>query len=140
MKPARPFEVMLRAGEMLEVILILAISLAAREDAARAVDVAVDRYLESMTSQSVGLSDRRDELWARQMELRALLERERILEIDMANRIAALAEESDPAKVAERQAIETQLRLVRAQRDRWLAQRTVIEREQQAEIASAARL
>ena len=106
---------------MVELLLILAVSLAARDDAAREVDLAAQRYVHAIVTRSDDLAARRAEVGARQIALRVILERERILEIGMAS------EEQRKALVP----------MVGAQRDRWLARRAAVDREQQAAIASA---
>ena len=121
---------------MIELALIMFLSLAARDEAAVRYDESVERYIEAVRSNADDAGKRRDEMGALHVALRAILERERMREIDLAIDVKALRDAGTPEEDDELRVRDDARRLLRSERERFLARRTVIEREQQAAIAA----
>ncbi len=122
---------------MLELALIMFLSLAARDEAAVRYDESVERYIEAVRSNAEDVGKRRDEMGALHVALRAILERERMREIDLAIDVKALRDAGTAEADEELRVRDDALRALRSERERFLARRTVIEREQEAAIAAA---
>jgi hypothetical protein len=122
---------------MTELALIMLLSLAARDEAAVRYDQAVQHYIAAIHERAEDLDQRRDEMSALHVALRAILERDRMREMDLQADVDRLLEAKTPADDGELLVRQRQLALLRAERERYLARRTVIEGEQQAAIAAA---
>ena len=122
---------------MVELVIIMFLSLAARDEAALRYDDSVQRYIEAVHSGAEDLQKRRDEMGALHVALRVVLERERMREIDLALDVRSLRDAGIDEADDELRLRDEALRVLRSDRERFLARRTVIEREQQAAIASA---
>lgn len=122
---------------MIETALIMFLSLAARDEAAVRYDESVERYIEAVRANAEDVGKRRDERGALHVALRAILERERMREIDLAIDVKALRDAGTPESDEELRVRDDALRILRFERERFLARRTVIEREQEAAIAAA---
>lgn len=122
---------------MIELALIMVLSIAARDEAAVRYDQAVQRYVDAIHAGAADLNARRAEMTALHVALRAILERDRMREIDLQADVERLLEAETPADVGELQMRSRELTLLRAERERSLARRTVIEAEQQAAVAAA---
>jgi hypothetical protein len=122
---------------MIELAFILFLSIAARDEAAMRLDESVQRYIDAVYARSEDLAGRRQEMDSMHIALRAILERERMREVDLATAVAALREAGTVESGDELRTREEALRLLRSERERYLARRTVIEREQQASITAA---
>ena len=88
-------------------------------------------------SGEAGLAQRQEEMDALLVALRAILERDRMREIDLQADVDRLLEAQTPADDEELAVRRRELALLRAERERYLARRTVIEAGQQAAIAAA---
>ena len=122
---------------MTELALIMFLSLAARDEAAVRYDNSVQRYIDAIHAGAEDLAGRREEMSALHVAVRAILERERMREIDLQVDVDRLLEAETPADDEELQLRQREVLLLRAERERYLARRTVIEVEQQAAIAAA---
>jgi hypothetical protein len=122
---------------MIELALVMYLSLLARDEAALRYDESVQRYIEAVHSGSPDAGKLRDGMGALHVALRAILERERMREIDLAIDVRTLRGAGTPETDEELRVRDEALRLLRAERERFLARRTVIEREQQAAVAAA---
>ena len=122
---------------MIEFALLMFLSLAARDEAALRYDESVQSYIDAVRSNSGDVQKRRDEMGALHVALRAILERERMREIDLAIDVDTLRDADTPETDKELRVRSEALRVLRSERERFLARRTVIEREQQAAIAAA---
>jgi hypothetical protein len=122
---------------MIEFALVLLLSIAARDEAAMRLDESVQRYIDAVQARDVMIARRREEMDALHIALRAIMERERMREIDLATEVATLLEAGAVESDAELRVRQDALRLLRSERERYLAHRTVIERQQQAAITAA---
>lgn len=122
---------------MFEFALIMFLSLAARDEAALRYDQSVQRYIEAVRSNAEDVQKKGDEMGALHVALRAILERERMREIDLAIDVGNLRDAGTSETDEELRVRDEALRELRSERERFLARRTVIEREQQAAIAAA---
>lgn len=122
---------------MFEFALIMFLSLAARDEAALRYDQSVQRYIEAVRSNAEDVQKKGDEMGALHVALRAILERERMREIDLAIDVGTLRDAGTSETDEELRVRDEALRELRSERERFLARRTVIEREQQAAIAAA---
>lgn len=122
---------------MIELALVMLLSLAARDEAAVRYDESVERYIDAVRSNAEDVGKRRDEMGALHVALRAILERERMREIDLAIDVRTLRDAGTPETDEELRVRVEALRVLRSERERFLARRTMIEREQQAAIAAA---
>src|SRR5687768_16919667 len=122
---------------MIDLVLMMFLSLAARDEAALRYDESVERYIEAVHANAEDVQKRRDEMGALHVALRAILERERMREIDLAIDVRTLRDAGTPETDEELRVRDEALRILRSERERFLARRTVIEREQQATIAAA---
>ncbi|MGZ8867048.1 MAG: hypothetical protein ACXW2P_01800 [Thermoanaerobaculia bacterium] len=122
---------------MTELALIMLLSLAARDEAAVRYDQSVQRYVAGIHAGTEDLDGRREEMRALHVALRAILERDRMREIDLRADVDRLLGAATPADDEELLMRQRELALLRAERERYLARRTVIEGEQQATIAAA---
>src|SRR5687767_11860262 len=113
---------------MIELALVLFLSLAARDEAAMRFDESVQRYIDAVHARAVDIAGRREEMGALHIALRAILERERMREVDLAADVATLREAGTGETDHELRTREDALRLLRFERERYLASRTVIER------------
>lgn len=122
---------------MIDLALILFLSLAARDEAAVRYDESVARYIEAVRSNAEDVATKRDEMGALHVALRAIVERERMREIDLAIDVRTLRDAGTPETDEELRRRDEALRILRSERERFLARRTVVEREQHAAIAAA---
>lgn len=122
---------------MIELAFIAFLSLAARDEAALRYDESVRRYIEAVHSDAADVEKKRDEMGSLHVALRAILERERMREIDLAAGVTALREAGTLETDDELRVRDEALRTLRSERERFMARRTVIEREQEAAIAAA---
>ena len=122
---------------MIELALVMFLSIAARDEAAVRFDASVQRYIDAVYARGDETGLRREEMGALHVAFRAILERERMREVDLASDVAALREAGTVETDHELRFREDALRLLRAERERYLARRTVIERQQQAAISAA---
>ena len=122
---------------MIELALVLLLSIAARDEAAMRFDLSVQRYIDAVYARDVDGAGRREEMDALHIALRAILERERMREVDLAADVATLRESGTMETEDQLRTREDALRLLRSERERYLARRTIIEREQQAAINAA---
>jgi len=122
---------------MIDLALVLLLSIAARDEAAMRLDESVQRYIDAVQARDVMIAKRREEMDALHIALRAIMERERMREIDLATEVATLLEAEAVESDAELRVRQDALRLLRSEREGYLARRTVIEREQQAAITAA---
>jgi hypothetical protein len=122
---------------MIELALVLLLSIAARDEAAMHFDESVQRYIEALDAGAADIAGRRQEMDALHIAFRAILERERMREVDLVAEVATLRERRTVETDDEFRIREDALQLLRSERERYLARRTVIEREQQAAITAA---
>jgi hypothetical protein len=122
---------------MIELVLVMFLSIAARDEAEVRFDESVQRYIEGVYTRAGDIARRRQEMDALGIALRSILERERMREVDLATDVATLREAGTVETDHELRSREEALRLLRAERQRYLARRTVIERDQQAAITAA---